>query len=250
MKNSILLIISIFSAQLLFGWGKNGHLIVGNLADQYLTAKTRAEVKKILGDESIAVAGEWMDRVNDKKIYKSQYNWHYMYQDKVVADNAVIKLEEFKKVLADPNVSDADKLLPMRALIHITADLHVPMHCGYTKDDGGHNTKLAWEDTGEKTNMHKVWDTDMILRHEPDATTYVANLQGYITADKMKEWGTDDVNVWVTESQELLDQAYSYEGKYLTKAYYDQNIPIVDDRLGMAAVRLAYILNSIFDPQG
>ena len=249
MKRIILSVSLLIIANAVLAWGRSGHNIVGNLADQYLTPKTRAEVKKILGEESIAVAGEWMDRVADKKVYKSQYNWHYMYQDKVVADNAVMKIEEFKKVLADPNVSAADKLLPMRALIHITADLHVPLHCGYTKDDGGHNTKLTWADSGEKTNMHKVWDTDMILRHEADATKYVANLQGYITAEKMKEWGTDDVNVWVTESQELLTQVYTYEGKSLTVAYYEQNIPIVDDRLGMAAVRLAYILNSIFDPK-
>jgi hypothetical protein len=186
----------------------------------------------------------------NEKAYRHQDNWHYAYQDKVVEENAVIKLDEFSKLLADPSVANEDKLLALRAVVHIVGDVHVPLHCGYYKDSGGNRTKLVWEESGEKTNMHKVWDTDMIRMHEPDVKTYVDNLQGYINEDKMKEWGTMDFNVWVTESQELLDQVYSYKGKSLTQSYYNQNIVIVDDRLGMAAVRLAFMLNSIFDPQG
>ena len=167
----------------------------------------------------------------------------------VVADNAVVVLGDFSTKLGDASIAAADKVLALRAIIHITGDIHVPMHCGYTKDDGGHKFKLTWEESGEKTNLHKVWDTDLIHMKDPHVNSYVTRLQGSITADQIKTWNTKDFNVWVTESQELLDQVYDFKGKVLTKAYYEQNIIVVDDRLAMSAVRLAYLLNSIFDPQ-
>lgn len=249
MKNLLCLIALLFSVQVLLAWGKNGHLIVGQLADQYLTPKTRAEVKKILGEESFAQAGIWMDIVSSEKQYRHQENWHYAYKDAVVAENAVVIMEEFSALLADPNVQPQDKVLALRAVIHVAGDIHVPMHCGYTKDDGGHTLKLTWAESGEKTNLHKVWDTDMIHQREPDVNAYVTRLQGSITKDQIQEWGTRDFNIWVGESQELLSQVYDFEGKVLQKSYYDQHIIIVDDRLSMSAVRLAYLLNSIFDPQ-
>lgn len=248
MRHILILFISILSYQVLLAWGKSGHLIVGTIADSYLTAKAKQSIKQILGEETLADAGLWMDIVANDKSYKNQDHWHYAYKDVVLEDNAIVKLEEFTALLQNSEAPQEEKLIALRSLIHIAADIHVPIHCGYMKDKGGHKGKLSWEDTGEKTNMHKVWDTDMIQRFQPDVNTYVSIIKPEINEDKIKNWGTRDFNVWVTESQELLDQVYDHPSSTLSVEYYNQNIVVVNDRLSMAAVRLAFLLNSIFDP--
>ena len=42
-------------------WGMEGHRIVGQIADSYLTKKAKKEIAKILGTESIAMVSNWAD---------------------------------------------------------------------------------------------------------------------------------------------------------------------------------------------
>ena len=59
-------------------WGVLGHRIVGEIADSYLNPKARAELKKILGNESIAMASNWGDFVKSDSTYDYLYNWHFI----------------------------------------------------------------------------------------------------------------------------------------------------------------------------
>ncbi len=42
-------------------WGLLGHRVVAEVADHHLKKKTRQEIQKILGGETIAMASNWMD---------------------------------------------------------------------------------------------------------------------------------------------------------------------------------------------
>src|SRR4030095_5757729 len=64
-----------------FAWGMLGHRIVGEIADKYLTLKARAEIKKNLGDESIAMATNWADFIKSDSNFKYLNNWHYVNLD-------------------------------------------------------------------------------------------------------------------------------------------------------------------------
>ena len=59
-------------------WGQLGHRIVGEIADSYLTAKTKAEIKKILGNESIAMSSNWADFIKSDSTFKYLDTWHYI----------------------------------------------------------------------------------------------------------------------------------------------------------------------------
>src|ERR687886_202776 len=61
-----------------FSWGMLGHRIVGQIADSYLTPKARTEIKKILGDTSIAIWSNWADFIKSDPAYDSLENWHYV----------------------------------------------------------------------------------------------------------------------------------------------------------------------------
>ena len=247
MKKVSLLITLLIVSQLIFAWGKAGHQIIGHLADQYLTEKTKAEIIKILGDESLSDASTWVDEMLNDSHYENLNNWHYAYRDTEIDDNAIHKFDEFVKVLQDENASAKDRVLAMRVLTHIVGDMHSPIHCGYMKDAGGHKVKLVWKHPHSKTNLHKVWDTDMIHMKMLDVNAYSAQLTANITDDNRSEWGNADAKIWVLESQSYLDQAYDITHGHLEKDYYNKNIVTVDLRMSKAGVRLAYVLNMIFD---
>src|ERR1044071_6869453 len=81
MKSFRLLFISCFIICLPFtsaAWGVLGHRVVGGIAQTYLTSKTKAEIKKILGTESIAMASNWADFIKSDKSYDYLGPWHYI----------------------------------------------------------------------------------------------------------------------------------------------------------------------------
>ena len=53
---------------------------------------------------------------------------------------------------------------------------------------------------------------------------------------------------WATESYELaLSHAYAIpKDGQIGQAYFEQSIPVVEERLAIAAVRLAEVLNTIY----
>jgi hypothetical protein len=59
-------------------WGVLGHRIVGQIADSYLKVKTKTEIKKILGNESVAMASNWMDFIKSDNSFRYLGNWHYI----------------------------------------------------------------------------------------------------------------------------------------------------------------------------
>ena len=54
----------------------------------------------------------------------------------------------------------------LRFLIHCGEDMHMPMHVGDSHDKGGNRTQVRFYDRG--SNMHRLWDTDMIERTSKD----------------------------------------------------------------------------------
>ncbi|MBT7767838.1 MAG: S1/P1 Nuclease, partial [Bdellovibrionales bacterium] len=44
-----------------WGWGKNGHRIIAQIANNHLNGKAKQEIKKILGHQSMAAVSTWAD---------------------------------------------------------------------------------------------------------------------------------------------------------------------------------------------
>ena len=59
-------------------WGQLGHRIVAEIADSYLSPKAKIEIKKILGNESIAMASNWGDFIKSDTAFKYLDTWHYI----------------------------------------------------------------------------------------------------------------------------------------------------------------------------
>ena len=63
----------------LYPWGKTGHRATGEIAESYLTEKTRSEISKILKDPSLAVASTWADEMRSNPDFKKYDHFFFFY---------------------------------------------------------------------------------------------------------------------------------------------------------------------------
>lgn len=239
-------------------WGTNGHRISGQIAENHLTPKAAAAVKAILGNESIAMASNWADFIKSDPAYNYLYNWHFVDFDRPMAypemteylnhdtnPNAYNKLEFLIGELKKPSTSKENKLLYLRMLIHITEDIHQPMHTAHASDKGGNDFKVNW--FNKPTNLHSVWDTELINFQELSYTEYVKAIDHPTTA-QVKEWQAAPVSKWIFESTNLAEQFYNEikPGDTLNYKYNFTHLDILNQQLLKGGIRLAGLLNQIF----
>jgi nuclease S1 len=154
-----------------------------------------------------------------------------------------INLDE--AILRDPEATYAAKAETLMFLVHFVGDVHQPLHLGRATDRGGNSIEVHF--AGSKTNFHRLWDSGLINHTGLNRDKYLAGLMRL--AGKMEPGSLDPVD-WANESLKLAySNAYAIpkNGK-LGDAYYGQNIIVVNQRLAIAGVRLAAVLNDIYDP--
>jgi hypothetical protein len=240
-------------------WGAQGHRIAGQIADSYLTPKARAAIKAILGNESIAITSNWADFIKSDPAYNYLYNWHFIDLDKAytypelqaylkqdTAVDAYTKLNFLISNLKNKQLAADKKLLYLRMLIHIVEDVHQPLHTGHTADKGGNDIKVTW--FNNPTNLHSVWDSQMIDSQQLSYTEYAAAIN-HTTVAERREWQKAPISEWLYESDQLAEKLYSETktGDNLNAFKYNFNhIETLDKQLLKAGVRLAGVLNAIF----
>jgi hypothetical protein len=60
-----------------WSWGQEGHSIIAEIADLNLTARAKAQVSALLGQNaSLASVASWADDIRDER--PETYNWHFV----------------------------------------------------------------------------------------------------------------------------------------------------------------------------
>jgi hypothetical protein len=242
-----------------FGWGVTGHRVIGEIAENYLSPKAKSEIQKILGNESIAMASNWADFIKSDSTYKYLDPWHYINFEKG------LNYEQFKEVLKKDTAVDAytklnfliaelkKKSLPkekkqmyLRLLIHIVGDIHQPLHVSPIGTTGGNDIKVQW--FGTASNLHRVWDSDLIDMQQLSYTEYT-NYINHTTLAARKKLQADPLSKWLFESytiaQELLDEIKENNPRLGYRYNYD-HIHTLNVQLLKGGVRLAGLLNKLF----
>jgi len=239
-------------------WGTNGHRICGEIASGYLTPKARLAVKQILGNESIAMASNWADFIKSDENYRYLSSWHFVDFDKAYTlpemkaflakdtdVDAYTKLNFLIGELKKHAISKANKLLYLRMLIHIVEDVHQPMHTAHKDDKGGNDFKVNW--FSKPTNLHSIWDSELIDFQQLSYTEYVAAIN-HTTAGQRASLQKAPIAQWLYESNQIAEKLYTeiQPGQTLGYAYNFNHIEILNQQLLKAGVRLAGVLNAIF----
>ena len=158
-----------FSVNSSLRWNATGHRTVGKIAEKHLKSSTKRKIKKLLNGQSLAFVSTFADEIKSDKRYNDFYTWHYVnmsldsnYEDseKNPKGDLATGIAYCKKIITDENSNDDDKAFYLKLLVHFIGDLHQPMHVALADDKGGNDFKLQW--FYKDSNLHRVWDTDMI----------------------------------------------------------------------------------------
>ena len=247
-----LLLTSIFAKSP--SWGQTGHRVVGEIAQQHLSCRAKRKIKKLLGGQSLALVSTFADEIKSDRKYKSFSPWHYVnipfdktYHDCEKSDRGdlVTGIAKCKAIIKDKTSSKADKVFYLKLLIHLIGDLHQPLHIGRKEDKGGNTIQVQW--FGNGTNLHRVWDSNMIDQYGMTYTELAKNAKK-LTKTEIKEIQKGNVLSWIAETRKITQKVYNSAavGEKLKYRYMYDYFATVREQLQKAGLRLAKELNELF----
>lgn len=253
MYQKVFVVFFVFLSLQVFGWGVTGHRSIGQLADNHLSKKARKKVQAILGHDTPAVVGTWMDQIRSYDTYDHTHDWHwvtipdgetYESSEKNPKGDIIMTLERLISELKSGGLTNEKEAEHIKMLVHLIGDIHQPLHVGTGTDRGGNNEKVSW--FREESNLHRVWDSDMIDERKYSYTE-LTQVIDHISKEQIKEWQSASVRDWAKESMALRKQVYDLpeDGK-ISYRYLEDNWKTVELRLAQAGIRLAGILNDIY----
>lgn len=255
MRPILLAILLALTATQAHAWGQIGHRVTGAIAEPLLTRKAKAQIAAIIGNESLAEASTWADemRSSPEPFWQTTANpWHYVtvQPGKTYAEigappegDAYSALKQFEATLKSPTATKTEKQLALRFSIHIIGDLHQPLHVGNGTDRGGNDKKVTFG--RDETNLHAVWDGNLVDRQQLSYTEMTAFLTRRITPQMLRDYGQADPLVWIGESATIRDVIYPTEDRLSYRYAFNQQ-ETLDTRLLQAGIRMAAYFNKLF----
>ncbi|MBA3879294.1 MAG: hypothetical protein C0500_06230 [Sphingobium sp.] len=256
-------------------FGGDGHRAICALAYRHLSTPARAEIDRLIALDSDFKRFEdscsWADRVRGST-HPETAPFHILAlepNDRIVdaadcsTDGCVTNaINLHGEILADRMRPDMMRLEALKFFAHWVGDLHQPLHVSIKGNRGGNEILLLWR--GERTsNLHRVWDSDILLDHmgdrwpqTPDGERWkllVDELDHELALGDVLPFVESTPLAWAQESHDLVrSRSLAYAGASVGPAYvfgdsyYQRNIPIVRQRIKQAALRLAGVLNRMF----
>ena len=155
----------------------------------------------------------------------------------------IAAIEQERRVLADGTTSPENRAEALRFLIHFMGDLHQPLHVADNDDRGGNNRAVTF--LGNPTDLHKVWDGELIDSSLAGQAGYVDYLRGRMASLDLRSLERGTIVDWAMEGHRIaVEHVYRLpaDGR-IGRAYVEANRPIIDHALIAGGVRLAKVLN-------
>ena len=251
-------LLSILPLQEGLAWSPAGHRIVGHIAEMNLDSQVQKTIRRDFNINHLANVANWADEIKrsdhkpDVLHYTNIAVNHRMYhQERDCPRKRCVteKIKEYESILIDPESSRRTRKEAFKFLVHLVGDVHQPMHLGNEKDRGGNDIAVYF---GNKpTNLHKVWDHDLIFLKGKSQLQFARQLNRSITPENKKRWVGGTPDDWSNESRALvLDYGYPLQfskRRKLSRNYIHEGRIIVEERLQRAGIRLAEMLNRLLN---
>ncbi len=266
-------IMSLLSVQSVWAWGLVGHHTSAQVALDILTQQKSPALKQIqdiLKRDDFVTSSTWADEIRGSTTedWKSTIWYHFekmndgdkylVYlknQDPEIKarGGVVTALLASETILKDKKSNAANKNQALKFMIHFIGDLHQPLHTGRAEDNGGNKVDVKWQ--GFDLSLHQVWDSQIIdfghksLFAQGSKSDQIKSYADFLEA-KFKRMALPDENKlkyddWVSESLVSRPDAYKYKDEGANK-YTARFIDLVDQRVYLAGVRIAYTMNRLF----
>jgi hypothetical protein len=160
-------------------------------------------------------------------------------------------------LLREPRAGEVERREALKYLIDLVADVHQPLHVAYAADRGGNEIEVEFLGRrrnsvhGPPLSLHRVWDTELLAEAgltAGNARERAAGLHQAIRQEQRTSWSGLDPLGWADESLDVVREQV-YAGESLDDGYYRDGVATSRRRIQQAGVRLARLLNAIFDPR-
>ncbi len=251
----------------LFAWGPEGHQIVADIARSRLTETTKHHIRELLDNDDLAAISTWADEIRPQR--PETFGWHfvdipmnssgfseqrdcYRPDDKHASTRAdhhncvVDRILIFEQTLSDNHAPQSDRIEALKFLVHFVGDLHQPLHA-IGEARGGNDIQVS--EFGSSLcgkgpcNLHFVWDVSLVAHTGRSEKEYVAHLGRLISRQDLEHESDGTPEGWANESFNLAKKVWLNDGGSVDEAYYRNNIGSLDQRLALAGLRLARLLN-------
>jgi nuclease S1 len=242
-------------------WGPEGHEVIARIAADNLSPAAHLRISQLLGGDAPALMvldSNWADEIRADR--PGTTNWHFVNievgskgydprRDCARDDCVVAQIGRDLAVLRDPKAQHGAKLEALRFLIHFVGDLHQPLHAADRHDKGGNNLIVFLN--GKRTNLHRVWDEDVVVALGPDPGAVAGAIEaGLAPQDKTKmaagtpaDWANESFSV---ATKEIYARIPSRGPVRLPRDYTKRENSVVRLQLARAGIRLASLLNAIY----
>jgi hypothetical protein len=237
-------------------WGVSGHSIIAEIAQRRLAPRVQDKIHDLLGGEiSLASIASWADSI--VLLRPDTVGWHFVNipfeangydpsrdcQDSKgsCVINAITK---FQAILVDRSAPKPMRAEALMFLVHFVGDVHQPLHCINRDDAGGSQLAVTFFD--KPMSLHAVWDFGIIEKHTFDWGDYVRQIEhGWLPGKDITALQRGKPADWAWEAHTAaIDVAYVLPEDFkLGDAYYQRALPVVDQQLALAGLRLARVLN-------
>ena len=255
-----------------FAWGDAGHEAVAIIAEKLLSPSASAKVNSLVadgGEESLAKAALWADKVKHRPEGTGTDKWHYV--DIPVTASSYDAWRDCRPDEKPDNCivaqlplwisrlkggSTADQAVALKWVAHLVGDIHQPLHAAEAiyqgqPDAGGNKEKVQF--FGKATSLHTLWDSDLIARQFAgkssqgiaDALEPIARnvSTAAVSGSLIRDWAMESHALAKRVAYGQLPRAEPY---VLGPQYAAAASPVIEQQLARAGARLAAILNAAF----
>ncbi|MRI31862.1 hypothetical protein EOPP23_02480 [Endozoicomonas sp. OPT23] len=279
----LLIAVTFLISSSVYGWFDAAHMTSSWITWQNLKPDVRREVKLLIREfqnvepktDDFVRSSSWMDGVKGRGLWVTGY-WHTISEESVkngkvhgpYQQHGVWLVNEAVDTLSSTKSSMFSRAFMLRALIHVSQDLHSPMHVCDDRDDRPESSKKCYKafrispvKFHDETidNLASLWDSG-VLAFPPDrmedkkANRNIARFSKKLLArtDKAALPDLNELNPlkWATESLEIQKQFALKgirSGSALSAEYIKEGQRISEQRIVIAGYRLANLLNHIFE---
>ncbi len=258
MKKLFITLISFLAVLNGWAWSQKGHDVVASIAERHLTEAAADSVKDIFDGMSLVYWANWLDNASHTPDYSYTKTWHYknidagMDYDSVPAfhkGDVVTATREQIAILGDSASTRSQKQLALKILVHVLGDMHQPMHMGHASDRGGNQVQVRFFDRG--TNLHSVWDGSMVnSAHSWTFSEWTEQLDRLSPESEAAET-QGNVDDWARQTYGIATEVYNYfpAGTKISYNHIAYWAPTIERQLLRGGLRLAAVLNAIYDPE-
>jgi hypothetical protein len=157
----------------------------------------------------------------------------------------------FAIMASDPSQPDIVRADAIKFLLHLLADMHQPLHTGFSDDFGGNSIHLSQPEM----SLHEIWDnglfnTSIQEKSVPPLENTIQLPRDMSSRENLLQYASEVVSE--TSTKYTCDYAYTdTTGKYietnsiLSEDYMISRKAIAMDRLRIAGIRLAEFISAL-----